>query len=272
MTDINILSEQEIKQNLLDCYKNFDIKIFDILSSTNDFAKELINSNTFKNGTTIIANSQTEGRGRFARKFYSPANTGIYFSSILKVSLPIQDVSLITIISAIAVCKAITRHTNLKPKIKWINDIYLNNKKICGILVENISNSTNLKSKGIVVGIGINSSTENFPKDIENKAGSIMYDKLSRNKLIAEIINNLFDLAKDVYDKKIIEEYKSLSLVLNKEITYTKNNKFFTATAIDINNNGNLIVKDSNNNVIVLENEETSINFATQNLTLNYQL
>ncbi len=266
MANLNDLSEQEIEQNLLDKYKNFDIKIFDILSSTNDFAKELINSNSFTNGTTIIANSQTNGRGRFARNFFSPANTGIYFSTILKKSLPIKDISLITLISAIAVCKAIKKLTNLEPKIKWINDIYLSNKKICGILVENVSDNTNLKSKGIVVGIGINIFTENFPKDIENKAGSIMCNGLSRNKLIAEILNNLFDLSEDIYDKEIIEEYKSLSLVLNKKISYIKDNKIYTGTAIDITNTGNLVIKDDNNNMSILECEEISINFANKNL------
>ena len=266
MADTNKLSEQEIKQTLSDNYKNFDIKVFDVLPSTNDFAKELINSDNFVHGTTIIANAQTKGRGRFARSFFSPANTGIYFSTILQKSLPIKDVSLITLISAIAVCRAISKLTNLNPQIKWINDIYLNNKKICGILVENISDLTNLKSKGIVVGIGINISTENFPKDIENKAGSVMHNGLSRNKLIAEILNNLFNLSKDVYNKKIIEEYKSLSLVLNKKIRYIKDNKTYTATAVDINDNGNLIVKDDNNNISILENEEVSINFVLQNL------
>lgn len=259
MADTNFLSEQEIKQNLSDNCKNFDIKIFDTLSSTNDFAKEIINSNSFKHGTTIIANSQTNGRGRFAKTFFSPANTGIYFSTILKKVLPIKDISLITIISAVAVCNAIKKLTKLEPKIKWINDIYLNGKKICGILVENVSDFTNLKSKGIVIGIGINISTENFPKDIEGKAGSIMIENLSRNKLVAEILNNIFDLSEDIYNKKIIEEYKILSLVLNKKITYTKNKKVYTATAVDINNAGNLIVKDDNNNISVLECEEISI-------------
>ena len=131
MTNLNDLSEQEIQQNLLEHYKNFDIKVFDTLSSTNDFAKDLINSNKFQNGTTIIANTQTKGRGRFARTFFSPANTGIYFSTILEKSLPLKDVSLITIISAIAVCRAITRLTNFNPQIKWINDIFINDKKCC---------------------------------------------------------------------------------------------------------------------------------------------
>ena len=260
MTDNNSLSEQEIKQNLLDNYKNFDIQIFDSLSSTNDFAKDIINSSNFIHGTTIIANSQTSGRGRFARTFFSPANTGIYFSTILKKSLPIKDVSLITLISAVAVCKAIKKLTNLNPKIKWINDVYLNDKKICGILVENICDFNNLQSKAIVSGVGINISTKDFPEDIQNNAGSIMFNDLSRNKLIAEILNNLFDLSQDIDSKKIIEEYKSLSLVLNKEITYTKDNKTYTATAIDINDAGNLIVKDNNNNISALECEEISIN------------
>ncbi len=259
MTNLNDLSEQEIQQNLLEHYKNFDIKVFDTLSSTNDFAKDLINSNKFQNGTTIIANSQTNGRGRFARTFFSPANTGIYFSTILEKSLPLKDVSLITLISAIAVCRAITRLTNFNPQIKWINDIYLNNKKICGILVENICDFNNMKSKAIVSGIGINISTENFPEDIQDKAGSIMCNDLSRNKLIAEILNNLFDLSENIYNKKIIEEYKSLSLVLNKEISYKKDNKTYTATAIDISDSGNLVVKDSNNNISVLDCCEISI-------------
>ena len=265
MTDTNSLSEQEIRQNLLDNYKNFDIQIFDTLSSTNDFAKELINTNNFQNGTTVIANSQTSGRGRFARTFFSPANTGIYFSTILKKTLPIKDVSLITLISAVAVCKAISKLTNLNPQIKWINDIYLNNKKICGILVENICDFNNMKSKAIVAGIGINISTANFPKDIQDKAGSIMADELSRNKLIAEVINNFFDLSENVYNKEIIKEYKSLSLVLNKEISYSKDNKTYTATAIDINDAGNLVVKDSNNNISLLDCCEISIKIIAQN-------
>jgi BirA family biotin operon repressor/biotin-[acetyl-CoA-carboxylase] ligase len=259
MTNLNDLSEQEIKQNLLEQYKNFDIKIFDTLSSTNDFAKELINSNSFTDGTTIIANSQTGGRGRFARTFFSPEDTGVYFSTILKKSLPIKYIFLITFISAIAVCRAITKLTNLNPQIKWINDIYLNDKKICGILVENICDFNNMQSKAIVSGIGINISTKKFPEDIQDKAGSIMCSNLSRNKLVAEILNNIFDLIKDIYNKKVIEEYKSLSLVLNKQITYTKDNKIYTATAIDINDNGNLIVKDENNNISALECEDISI-------------
>lgn len=256
---MNILCIKDIKKNLSDNYKNFDIKIFGSVTSTNDFAKQLIDTNNFCHGTTIIANSQTKGRGRFSKTFYSPANTGIYFSTILEIPLKIQDIYLITIISAISVCNTISKLYKLNPKIKWINDIYLNNKKICGILVENISNHTNFVSKAVIVGIGINVSTNVFPKEIENKAASIMSNDISRNLVISEIMNNLFNLLKNVYDKKIIDEYKKLSCVLGKEISYIKNGKKFFAKAVDINKYGNLIIKDGSNNISTLDCDEISI-------------
>ena len=214
------LSKQEIKSKLKKDYQNFDIKIFDTVTSTNDFAKEIINSNNFEHGTTIIANTQTKGRGRFGKTFFSPSDTGIYLSTIFNIHLKIQDISLITIISAIAVCNTISEITGLSPQIKWINDVYLNNKKVCGILVENINDTTNLISKAVVIGIGINISTNVFPQDIQNIATSVMAD-VSRNIFIAELINNLYDLLKDIHSKNIIEQYKQLSLVLGKKITYT---------------------------------------------------
>ena len=257
---MDILYIKDIKKNLLENYKNFDIKIFDSITSTNDFAKELIDTNNFCHGTTIIANSQTKGRGRFSKTFYSPKNTGIYFSTILNIPIKIQEISLITIISAISVCNTISKLYKLNPKIKWINDIYLNDKKVCGILVENIiGNYKNLVSKAIIVGIGINISTNIFPEEIKNKATSIMSSAISRNIVISELINNIFNLLKNIYDKKIIEEYKKLSFVLNKKISYIKNGEKFFAKAIDINQYGNLIIEDNNNNILTLDCNEISI-------------
>ncbi len=251
------LSKQEIKSKLKKDYQNFDIKIFDTVTSTNDFAKEIINSNNFEHGTTIIANTQTKGRGRFGKTFFSPSDTGIYLSTIFNIHLKIQDISLITIISAIAVCNTISEITSLSPQIKWINDVYLNNKKVCGILVENINDTTNLISKAVVIGIGINISTNVFPQDIQNIATSVMAD-VSRNIFIAELINNLYDLLKDIHSKNIIEQYKQLSLVLGKKITYTLNNTTYVGTALDINESGKLIITDGKN-VYSLDCGEVSI-------------
>jgi len=130
---------------------------------------------------------------------------------------------------------------------------------VCGILVENINDNKNFVSKAIVVGIGINISTDTFPEEIKNVATSIMSNKVSRNIFIAELINNLFDLLKNLNDKKIIEQYKKLSLVLGKKISYIKNDITYFATAIDINEYGNLIMKDNQNNLFVLDCSEISI-------------
>lgn len=261
----DILSESEIKKNLLTDNKKINIQIFKTIDSTNNLAKKIIASNSFENATAIIANEQTSGRGRFARTFFSPANTGIYMSIILKTKIKLSDVSLITIISALSVCKAIQKLTTLKPRIKWINDIFTNGKKVCGILTEAISDFETLTTQAVVVGIGINVSTKknDFPEELQNKVTSIATKNLSRNVFIAEILNNLFSFFENIYKKEIIEEYKSLSLVLNKKIKYLKDDTVMTATAIDINDKGNLIVKDDYDKISVIEAGEISINLNT---------
>ena len=258
----DILSEIEIKKNLLADYKKTNIQIFKTIDSTNNLAKKIIASNSFENATTIIANEQTSGRGRFARTFFSPANTGIYMSTILKTKMKLSDVSLITVISALSVCRAIKKLTNIKPEIKWINDIFIDGKKVCGILTEAVSDFETLTTQAVVVGIGINVSTKknDFPEEIQNKVISVATKNLSRNVFIAEILNNLFSFFKDINKKEIIEEYKSLSLVLNKKIKYLKDETVMTATAIDINDKGNLIVKDNYDKVSVIEAGEISVN------------
>ncbi len=255
----NILSDIEIRNNLSDEYKKFDIKIFKTIDSTNKQAKKLIAENLFNNGTTLVADEQTDGKGRFGRSFFSPKSTGIYLSTILKMPLRLQDISLITIISALAVCRAVKKLTDSVPEIKWINDIYVNGKKVCGILTEAVSNFETQTVDAVVVGIGVNLKTKLFPEELRKKAGCVTKENVSRNVFIAEILNNLFRLAGNIYDKKIIEEYKKLSLVLNKKIKYLSNGTVVTATAVDINEKGNLLVKDSFGNIKILESGEISI-------------
>lgn len=257
--DNDVLSDVEIKNSLLPKYKNFDIKIFKTIDSTNKQAKKLIAENVFDNGTTLIADEQTDGKGRFGRSFFSPKSTGIYLSTIIKMPLKLQDVSLVTIVSALAVCRTIAKLTSAKPQIKWINDIYIEGKKVCGILTEAVSNFETQTVDAVVAGIGVNLKTNIFPEELKEKAGCITKENISRNIFVAGILNNLFSLTENIYDKKIIEEYKNLSLVLNKEIKYLSGDTVITATAVDINDKGNLIVKDSDGNLSVLESGEISI-------------
>ncbi|MEA5000653.1 MAG: biotin--[acetyl-CoA-carboxylase] ligase [Endomicrobiaceae bacterium] len=257
----DIISYEGIKIFLSEKYKKFTVQIYKILDSTNTYAKKIIIDGA-KHGTIIIANEQKAGRGRFGRTFFSPADTGIYLSIILKPQKKISDTSLITIAAAVAVCDTIKKTTCSEPKIKWVNDIFLNGKKICGILTEAVSDFESGIVESAVTGIGINIKTaeERFPEDLKRTAGSLFPENISRNQIIAELINNFFELYENLSDKNLIERYKEYSLVLGKEITYFKDDKTQTGTAVDINENGNLIIKDKNKKTSVLESGEVTLN------------
>lgn len=257
----DIISYEGIKFFLSEKYKKFTVQIYKILDSTNTYAKKIIIDGA-KHGTIIIANEQKAGRGRFGRTFFSPADTGIYLSIILKPQKKISDTSLITIAAAVAVCDTIKKTTCSEPKIKWVNDIFLNGKKICGILTEAVSDFESGIVESAVTGIGINIKTaeERFPEDLKRTASSLFPENISRNQIIAELINNFFELYENLSDKNLIERYKEYSLVLGKEITYFKDDKTQTGTAVDINENGNLIIKDKNKKTSVLESGEVTLN------------
>ena len=108
------------------------------VDSTNNEAKRMT-ANGFRENALIVANEQTKGRGRLGREFYSPKNTGIYMSFLLSTDVKISDAVQITTATAVAVVRAIESLTDLRPMIKWVNDVYLGNKKVCGILTEAVT-------------------------------------------------------------------------------------------------------------------------------------
>ena len=167
----NFLNEKEL--NALLNNPNITFKVYDSLISTNKTAKELA-ENGAKEGTVIVAKKQTGGRGRLGRSFYSPEGTGLYFSIILRPDFSPKENLLITPAAAVAVSTVIEALTDTKAQIKWVNDIFINGKKVCGILSE-----AKLNAKGtteyVILGIGVNLTTPKggFPKDIELVAGAL---------------------------------------------------------------------------------------------------
>ncbi len=255
----DIISEQGIRQ-YLDLNREVHILTFNTITSTNTVAKKMaIDGAT--DGTIIIADEQTEGRGRYGKSFFSPGGTGIYMSIIMKPDLGLEDSQLITIYTAVAVCKAIELITNIEPKIKWVNDIFLNNKKICGILTEATSDFESGKIESIIIGIGINIQTRevDFPDELSSIAGSLFPKDVSRNKLIAGILNEIFNNLKDLATEGLIKEYKNRSFVLGREISFYKNEVITYGRAIDINKNGNLIVIAQDGKTETLNSGEISI-------------
>lgn len=254
----DILSPEGIMGYLPECCKDLRIFSYKEIDSTNDEAKRLISSGLDCAGL-IVAESQTAGKGRLGRTFYSPKQTGIYMSIAIHPKIDIFDAVSITTAASVAVIRAIEALTDAKPMIKWVNDIYLDSKKLCGILTEAVTNIESGITQSIVIGIGINISTANFPAELEGIAVSLYPEGITRNRLIAGIAKELLDISRDLRDRSYIEEYRAHSLVLGKNITYNKNGESYRAKAVAIDDTGGLVVENDCGITETLHSGEISI-------------
>ena len=262
--DNDLLSAEGIKIFLNPKYNENYIRVYKTIDSTNQEAKKFLMDDDIPHGTVLLSEEQTAGRGRFQRKFFSPSNNGIYMSVILRPNIELSKAIHITTSAAVSICRAIENLTNKRPKIKWVNDIFLDEKKICGILTEASGNFESGRVENVVVGIGINFKTKeaDFPDDIKDVAGSIFEGEepnITRNQLVAEILNELLYMCDNLEDKSIMQEYKVLSFVLGKKVSFLKNNRLNKAKAVDISDEGALVVQYENGDLDYLNSGEVSI-------------
>jgi BirA family biotin operon repressor/biotin-[acetyl-CoA-carboxylase] ligase len=169
----------------------------------------------------------------------------------------------VTTAAAVSVCNAIDKLTDETPKIKWVNDIFIDDKKVCGILTEAVTNFESGMMDSVIVGIGVNVKTkkDSFPLELQDKAGSIFKENniSVRNQLIAEIINNMLTLSKNLEDRKFLQIYKERSMVLCENILYNKDNKWQEGYALDIDDYGGLVIFTKDGQKITLNSGEVSI-------------
>ena len=233
-------------------FTDINVECFKEIDSTNTYAKKLLSQGTAAKRTVIVAESQTKGRGRLGRTFYSPMKSGIYLSAIYSPSSGITKPAAITAFSAVAVCRAIKKIYGIEPQIKWINDIFLNSKKIGGILTEGFTNFETGLIESAVIGIGINieNNPEEMPEDVQNIAGAIFTEKGSQNllrcQLAAEIASQLYLTLEEESDS-VIQEYKKLSFIIGQKVqvypVIGDEKTAYIAQAVDIDNEANLIVE-----------------------------
>lgn len=259
----DLISKEGISIYLDKRFSNIEIYNYKVVSSTNEVAKNLALSGA-KHGTIVISEEQTAGKGRLGRSFYSPSNTGIYMSIILRPNLTTMDSVLITTASSVSICDAIHKVTGIESQIKWINDIFINNKKVGGILTEASTNFESGTIDYLILGIGINFNKpkDNFPCELKEIATSIYTDNcngINRNMLCAEIINNILYMIPQIKNYDFISEYKKRSLILNEEITYTIAGISSKGKAIDINKDGSLVVRHDDGSIKILNSGEVSI-------------
>ena len=219
----------------LDCLKEVD--------STNNYLKRY--SLTYPSGSVVIAESQTNGRGRLGKTFISPEGKGVYLSYLYHPKEN-DDLRGLTARVALAVRLAIEKVCLARPCIKWVNDILLNNKKICGILSEMSVEGDTGKVECIVVGIGINVNNDDFPSSIKDVATSIEMETgkvFFRPEICGAVIEELNYLFSDLSRDKKIEEYKEYCVTLNKEIKFVENGEEKVGFAFDIDQDFGLRVR-----------------------------
>ena len=228
--------------------------------STNNYAKRLA-LNGESHGTLIAANHQTSGRGRRGHSFESPAGKGLYMSLILRPETDAAKFQMITVADAVAVCLAVEE---LYPQargnigIKWVNDVYMRGKKICGILTEALTGFESGEIESVITGIGINVSHWDFPEEAGN-AGSIFEDDnmlFGRDELCARVADHIMTFAENLDAPAIIAEYRKRSILTGRNISFMKGETKCLGHVEGIDDSGGLVITNDEGEIETLRSGE----------------
>ena len=233
------------------------------VDSTNNYAKTLAASGA-PHGTAVVAEMQTGGRGRLGRSFLSPAGAGMYLSVILRPQGGTDHALLITSAAAVAVCRAVERFVDTQAQIKWVNDVYLEGKKLCGILTEAVSDLESGDVEYAVVGIGINLTCDAFPPELKEIATSLSehgWEKPECAALIAAVLYELEQVYQKLDTAEFMEEYKRRSCVVGKRVNAIRAGVSRAVLVKDIDQTGALIVETEEGQTERINSGEISIRF-----------
>ena len=228
--------EEIIRQAMGQRWANVDVLSLAETDSTNTRLKEWARAGKIAAPFLLTASSQTAGRGRLGRRFVSPPGTGLYMSMLVSVPAA-TDSGKITVLAAVAVCRAIAELTGLQPRIKWVNDLFLRGKKVCGILAERIEN-------GVVVGIGVNLKTPpgGFPPEAAI-AGALDAD-IDRFALAGTIARHFLDGMEKLDTSEAIDDYRAHMPLVGHEICYVQNGQQKNALVTGVADDGGLMIRD----------------------------
>lgn len=243
----DLMTEAEIKSLMHTDWVAKEVLYFDTIDSTNTKAQELAEKG-YPSGTLVVADKQESGKGRRGRSWVSPSGTGIFMTLMIKPDINPNNASMLTLVAALAVAKAITSVTGEEALIKWPNDIVVNGKKVCGILTE--MNAQFDYINHIVVGIGINVHNESFPEEINQMASSLMIEAGGKRFHRAQIIAETMSYFEQYYDtflktqdlSALVREYDELLVNRNKSVRVLDPKEPFDGKAMGITPKGELIV------------------------------
>ncbi|MGT2928675.1 bifunctional biotin--[acetyl-CoA-carboxylase] ligase/biotin operon repressor BirA [Streptococcus dentasini] len=225
-------------------------------ASTQEDAKEGIQKGQSAPALYVAPNQQS-AHGRFERPFFSPENGGIYMSLHLQPNITYDKAPAYTLMTAASIVKAISRLSGKDCQIKWVNDIYLGQKKLAGILTEAITSIETGLVTDVIIGVGLNFFVPQFPAELTEKAVSLFTSQpdISRNQLIGEIWKIFFETP----EKDLLKVYKEKSLVLGKRVSFVENHVSYAGLARDLTDSGQLVVQLDNGKDKVLNSGEISL-------------
>ena len=238
-------------------FKDLRLFEYDITDSTNTRAREYVSDGGLL-PALFIANEQTSGRGRQGKCFYSPKNSGLYMTFAVSWDNAFKEVSLTTAVS-VALLRALRNFTHKKLSIKWVNDILADGKKTAGILCETVADKNTNEIKAVLVGIGINLSTKDFPEDIKDTATCLSANIADRKAIADSITEQLEKVLYCESKTSVIKEYRTLSAVIGQDIYFIKNGIRYDATATGIDDNGGLEVEHPDGSKSTLTSGEITL-------------
>ncbi len=256
------LNASSVKSNLNTKIIGKELKVVESVGSTNDYLKNLGN-NGCKNGMVVAAREQTSGKGRLGRVWQAKKDDCLMFSFLLRPKIAPCEVSSVTPLAGLAVCKALRKFTGINCMIKWPNDIIAGRKKLVGILTEMSAEFDAVEY--IVTGIGINSDAAQFPEEIANKATSIFLESgkhVNKNELLCcvlEYIENEFSANNLQLSDAALSQYTDMCATIGRNVTFFRDGKSFDGIAVGVNNSGELKVMLSDGSVCFVNSGEVTV-------------
>ncbi len=254
-------------EEAINCYLNTkligkELKILDSVSSTNDYLKKLADEGA-EAGTVVLAREQTAGKGRLGRKWQGSKDNGIALSLLLRPDLSPNEISSITPLTGLAMCRAINDFCMVDSRIKWPNDIIIGKKKLVGILTEMSAEFDRVEYT--VTGIGINVGQSVFPEEIAHKATSILLETgrhIDQNKFVATILNYLEqELILNHYSLggQAAADYQKLCATIGRQVTFSRGKRNISGMAVSVNNSGELDVMLSNGTIATVNSGDVTV-------------
>lgn len=229
---------------------------FDTIDSTSTFARELVADRELTEPVLVTAEQQTAGRGRTGKTFSSERGNGLYMTVAFQVGRRPQDSLFVTVAAAVAVCEVLREAGCLNAEIKWVNDIYVSDRKVGGILTEAVTDPDTGIMRCVLVGIGLNIDADmnKFPEELRNRVGTLRRLRMSKETLARKIAEHLIERVTGVFSREsirseVLDRYREHSMIIGREVFWEENGTKKTGFAIDIDDNANLIISTDDEEV-----------------------